>query len=111
MNTVRKNHDAHSPFMVAPSCEASMRGFVFCGQLLLKDLVMFIPTLLESCSAEGTQGNKSQWLAWGAPLKCIPHHLLQIVKHQLLNAKDMKHRTKTTMLNIQEDNRLENVFF
>lgn len=96
MNTVRKNLDAHSPFIVvAPYCEASMRGLVFCGQLLLKDLVMCIPSLLESCSAEGTQGNKSQWLAWGSPLKGIPHHFLWTVKHQLLNTKDMKHLTKT----------------
>lgn len=55
MNTVRKNLDAHSPFMLAPYCDTSTRGFVFCGQLLLKDLVMLIPTLLESCSVEGTQ--------------------------------------------------------
>lgn len=69
---------------------------------------MFITTLLEGCSAEGTQGNKSQWLAWGSPLNRTPHHLLRTVKHRLLNAKDMKHQIK--MLKIQEDNRLENVF-
>lgn len=52
--------------MVAPYCDTSMRVFVFCGQLFLKDLVMFIPTLLESCSAEGTQAiNPSGWP--GAP--------------------------------------------
>lgn len=31
MNTVRKNLDAHSPFTVAPYCDVSMRGFVFCA--------------------------------------------------------------------------------
>lgn len=93
LRTLRENPETHSPFRCwwCFTVKSLGRGFVFCCQLLLQNFMMFINPLPESCWAEGTQGNKSQCLAWVLPTVTYSSPPFPAKQHWLLSAKNTTH--------------------
>lgn len=93
LRTLRENPETHSPFRCwwCFTVKSLGRGFVFCCHLLLQNFMMFINPLPESCWAEGTQGNKSQCLAWVLPTVTYSSPPFPAKQHWLLSAKNTTH--------------------